>query len=195
MIIFLRFIVICICIMFLFNPEKYLPGLKLVFHKPIIHIFLDEGTFPTVQQLIYLLQLPQKDIKVVHWERLRQFEKNLKLHQKNLVLPGSFGGVNYVLGNLTKAHPDAYFEFHFNHKHTGWHVLQAIASVPPHRVRMLHMYEDSAAYIARSAYNLERKENMMATVQKIKKLLKNKAILWGGFILIQYQFYFRLRFM
>ncbi len=170
----LQYIIVFCCIVFLSNPTKHISVVQEKLRPPVIHVFLDEGSFAALQQMVFLLQLPAKDIKVVRWERLRKYEGRLSFYQSNVISPETYTEMNNLMVELSKLYPDSPFEFHYNYKHAGLNALRAIAYAPAKRIQMLHMYEDSASHMVRFQYSLDRKKDIPETVKTIKDLLKKK---------------------
>ncbi len=171
---FLRHVVLLVCLVFLLNPTKHIMLFKGMFREPVIHVFIDEASFAAMQQLVHLLQLPQEDIKIVYWERLFQQQNNLHFFQKNVITERSLADMIKALSGLVQLYPNSDFEFHFNYKHTGWNVMEAMGYVPRERIKMLHMYEDSATHMYRFKYSLSGTEWIQRNVQTIKETLSQK---------------------
>lgn len=172
----IRCILILICLIFLLCPDKWIKiTQKIFFPEKIIHVFMDEASYAAFQQMIYLFQLPDDDMKIVWWKRFSKQEDRLKVHNHNIILPKTPEKLNITLSVLHQTYPHAKFDFHTNYSHIGGNALRAISEIPIHRVRYLHVYEDSALQLYQKRYSLvHNKQNIRQSVIKITKSIQDK---------------------
>lgn len=170
-----RYILILISVIFLICPEKWIYSIqKALYPEKIVHVFLDEASYAAFQQMLHLVQLPQKDIKIVWWKRFSRQEERVSRHQENVIYPKTPGNLNVILSVLSQMHPDVKFDFHINYSHIGWNALRALAEIPPNQVRMLYVYEDSAAQLYQKRFSLASEKDMVSRMQTLRNNLKYK---------------------
>ncbi|MGN1063053.1 MAG: hypothetical protein ACI4QM_01865, partial [Alphaproteobacteria bacterium] len=154
-------------------------------HRPVIHIYLDFATLPSLLQMIDFVQAPEKDQKVIIWRRFPQRYKYVDLDTLNaqqIPLPVSevynaeaLSIIDRHIQHLYMNNPWADYVIHAN-LWWGRALTCILQHIPPERVKHLYLYEDGLSNVAfsRKTYTV-RQSVKTAFADDLKLAIAGKA--------------------
>lgn len=110
-----------------------------------IHVYYDKATAPSLLQMIHLIKQPQKDYKIVLWERFYKHMKN-KQNYPNTLFPSNWDNLFKTVDKLIKEHPNAKIVLHHN-LHHEYFFNAFIKRYPKQLILESHAYEDASGYV------------------------------------------------
>lgn len=129
-----------------------------------VHIFIDYATSPTVLQMTEFIRLPEKDVKIIGWNRFKNRSHIIKKHkiQKNVIEVSSIlkksskekiETFSHILQGIEASNAQTIYEIHLNYKHIGWLGIQLFKLIPPHKIKQVHIYEDGSGTLYKDVNN------------------------------------------
>lgn len=144
-----------------------------------IHIFVDYATSPTVLQMTEFIRLPEKDVKIIGWDRFPNRSQIIKKHniQKNVIEISSILKkspkekmeiLSHILQGIEASNEKTVYEIHLNYKHVGWFGIQLFKLIPSHKIKQMHIYEDGSGTLYKDVNNKNIQKHALTFISEFK---------------------------